>query len=273
MPKFNTLLSECGVEPKDVQLVRHQDRGPTGITPHSLLRTNPARFEEYQSNQGRKVFHRKFIASFVVSPAPSYDTLFVGLYGVKEPQTSTATVVCPVREKSFDAGRVFIYRLTPEERLRDLSQRLTVDWGGGYRSWVQRADRQNKEILELRKVTAEPEFPGFDRFVCRVRELEGTWDKWKEILSKERGIYLLSFDDGQQYVGSATGEKGFWQRWSDYLANGHGGNVALKNKDARDAIVSILDTSRLSDTHQMIIEREMAWQRKLGPKATALDNL
>lgn len=268
--KFNTLLNEHGIDPENVQLVRHKDRGPTGITPYSLLRVKPDQFEAYQSMQGREVFRRSYIASFVVMPAPTYETLFAGVYRVAKPHLNLQQVTCPVRGKRFDPGQVQIYRLLPEEKLRELSQRLTINWGDGYRSWVQHAARQNKDVLELRRSQAEPEFPGFDRFFCRLHELNTIWDSWKIALSTQRGIYLLSFDDGQQYIGSATGSAGFWQRWNDYLANGHGGNAALKNRDAREAIVSILDTARLSDTQQAIVEREMLWQRKLGPKSIAL---
>lgn len=270
MLKFNTLLNEHGIDPRNVQLVRHKDRGPTGVTPYSLLRAAPDQFDAYQTIQGREVFRRNYIASFVVMPAPAYETLFAGLYQVTKSQPNTDQVVCPVRGKLFGPGQVQIYNLSSDEKLKGLSQRLVINWGDGYRSWVQRADKQNKDVLELRKSHAEPSFPGFDQFSCRLGELHTIWDNWKTALSTQQGVYLLSFDDGQQYVGSATGNAGFWQRWSDYLANGHGGNVALKNRDARDAIVSILDTARLSDTKQVTIDREMLWQRKLGPKTIIL---
>jgi hypothetical protein len=156
MPKFNTLLRECGIDPDVVQLVRHKDRGPSDTTPYSLYLTNPAKFEEYQSYQGRKVFHRPLIASFVVSPAPIYETVFVGLYGVAPPKLNTETVVCPVREKAFTSGRALIYPLTLKQELQELILRLTIVWGEGYRSWVQRADKQNKDIQEIRQQFIEP---------------------------------------------------------------------------------------------------------------------
>jgi hypothetical protein len=95
---------------------------------------------------------------------------------------------------------------------------------------------------------------------------------WQGRLKEHQGVYLLTFDDGMQYVGSATGEEGFWQRWSDYLRNGHGGNRVLMrdHHDARNAMVSILEVSGSAQTKSDIITREMLWQRKLG-KAKSLD--
>jgi hypothetical protein len=85
MLKFNSILNECQLDPKLVQLVRHQARGPKGATPYSLLREEPARFEFFQSVQGRKVFRREFIASFVATPIG--ETLFVDLYRVSKPNS------------------------------------------------------------------------------------------------------------------------------------------------------------------------------------------
>jgi hypothetical protein len=63
MLKFNTLLEANQIDPRDVQLVRHQDRGSTGITPYSLMCNAPEQFDQYQSIQGRAVFRRKLLAS------------------------------------------------------------------------------------------------------------------------------------------------------------------------------------------------------------------
>jgi hypothetical protein len=149
MLKFNTLLKEAGVDPKDVQLVRHQDRGPTGITPYSLMRESLSdQFDLYQSIQGREIFRRNLIASFVVTPFS--ETLFANLYVVGPPQRNLSPQTCPVRRKVIDSGKCWIYPLSLDNRLMDFSKKLVIDWGEGYRSWVQRADRQDKTILELR---------------------------------------------------------------------------------------------------------------------------
>jgi len=77
-----------------------------------------------------------------------------------------------------------------------------------------------------------------------------------------------------QYVGSATGEEGFWQRWQDYLTTGHGGNKVLirDQRDARNAMVSILEVSGSVEIERDIINQEMLWQRKLGTRAKRLES-
>lgn len=210
MLQFNTILHESAIEPKSVQLVRHQARGPTGKTPYSLWRTAKDQFELYQSLQKRSVFKREWLACFIVTPEA--DTLFVGMYRNDKEERSKTEETCPVMEWTFSPGSMWRYELSPDQRLRDLSARLVVDWGAGYRSWTQRADRQNKTVLELRRQFREPAFPGFDSFAMRVAELGAIHSTWKTVLSAVRGVYLLTFDDGQQYIGSASGELGFFQR-------------------------------------------------------------
>ena len=79
-----------------------------------------------------------------------------------------------------------------------------------------------------------------------------------------RGIYLLVFEDGTQYVGGG-GRGGFRKRWMNYAADGHGGNKALKARDARHATVTILEAAGSSATAQ-----EQLWMRKLGRKVLSL---
>ena len=107
------------------------------------------------------------------------------------------------------------------------------------------------------------------KFRRRVGDLLNIPLAWQERLKEAKGIYLLTFPEGQQYVGSASGDQGFWQRWSDYARTGHGGNRILirENLDARNADVSNLEVTGSSLTKQEIIEREMIWQTKLGSRA------
>ncbi|WP_369123980.1 GIY-YIG nuclease family protein [Bifidobacterium adolescentis] len=39
---------------------------------------------------------------------------------------------------------------------------------------------------------------------------------------------ITNTDNGKLYVGSATGRNGIYQRWKNYIDNGHGGNTELR---------------------------------------------
>ena len=67
----------------------------------------------------------------------------------------------------------------------------------------------------------------------------------------------------ETYVGSATGTGGFWQRWMNYAADGHGGNIGLRERDRSDYRVSILQVAGSTDTYDDVIAMEMLWKRKL----------
>ena len=92
------------------------------------------------------------------------------------------------------------------------------------------------------------------------------------------GIYLiLDSKTGQQYVGSANGKDGIWQRWSEYAANYTGGNkelVALIKSDPhyyRHFRYSVLQTLPSNITQREIVAIENLYKQKLGSKAHGLN--
>jgi hypothetical protein len=120
-----------------------------------------------------------------------------------------------------EAGAYHVYELTLEPRLNDLIGKMLIEWGPGERAWIQRADQQNKRIIELRPTFKEPEFPGFLHFISALSKLDQLPRGWVAALQSSRGIYLLTCPKTkEQYVGSATGEGGFWRRWQDYAQTG-----------------------------------------------------
>ncbi|QPF86957.1 GIY-YIG nuclease family protein [Bradyrhizobium genosp. L] len=269
MLKFNLILSECKLDPKSVQLVRHQDRGPSGGTPYSLLREDRSQFEFYQMIQGREIFRREFIASFVVTP--SRETLFVDLFRVGELRSSSEAIICPIKLKSYDAGKLFVYDLTLDDRMSDFSKRLVLNWGEGYRSWVQRAEKQNKDVIEIRKQFEEPKFPDYFSFQKRIEDIPTLYPTWQSVLRVTKGVYLLVCKKtGAQYVGSATGDDGFFGRWTAYAADGHGGNKLLKERNQRDYTVSILETVGSKAQRSEVLALENLWKEKLGSRAERL---
>jgi len=271
---FNTILSSAGLRPADIRLVRHKDnRAVRGRTPYELWRDNRPQFEAYQSNQafhGRKKFAAPFWAVFIVNP--SDETMFAGIYAAKYLGVSEIDVPKPHMDGIDLAGTFDVYDLTLRDELSDLIGRLFIDWGPGALAWVQYADRNEKPIIELRTAFREPEFPGFLRFIEPLSQLDRLPQSWLAALRSSRGIYLLTCPKTkEQYVGSATGEEGFWGRLQYYVQTGHGGNVALKSRDSSDYQVSILEVAGTSATVDEIYEMERRWKSKLQSQEMGLN--
>ena len=198
--------------------------------------------------------------------------MFAGLYAA-----NYLTVLTEDRPKvqcdGFDlAGSSDIYDLRSDERLADLKGKLFIEWGDGTRAWTQRADNQNKPIIELRSVFKEPEFPGFLNFLASLSKVEGLPKTWIEHLKFAKGIYLLTCPKTkEQYVCSATGEEGLWHRWMNYIATGHGGNIKLKSREPSDYLVSILEVAGSSSTTDDILKMESKWKHKLQSREMGLN--
>lgn len=273
MLRFNTLLVEASIDPARVQLVRHQDtRFRSRATPYSLWLNHREQFEHYQSLQTRQVFDDEtVIAAFVVPP--NGETLFAGLYEAHARKRNTSAETCPLSFRQFAPETINVYQIAPSASpLSHLSGLLTIDWGPGTRSWVQRARKQNKPVLELRRQRQEPPFPTFLNFQTRTDELETLPETWRAVLNTTGGVYLLvSLVNGEQYVGSATGEEGLLSRWSAYARDGHGGNVLLKQRGKAPYSICVLETSGSSATRTDVLRIEQAWKRRLGSRAFGLN--
>src|SRR5206468_1764273 len=141
-----------------------------------------------------------------------------------------------------DVGGFNFYDLVPSSKLAEYRGRTVIEWGQGYRSWVQLARRKEKAIVEIHRAASEPPFPGFLDFCERLSHLAAVPASWRATLSAVAGIYLLTNPDtGKRYVGSAQGAGGFWGRWEQYAASGHGGNCRMKDVPAADYQASVLE--------------------------------
>lgn len=238
-----------------------------------LWRDNRSRFEAYQATQGfgdAPDLKAPIWASFVGTPGR--ETLFVGLY--------SASLVGPLPEDRSHpmhggieaAGSCNFYHLEPRPELVDYVGRLWIDWGKGYRAWIQRGDRIPKPILELTRTFGEPEFPGFSSLILNLSEIDTIPASWSAALSSTRGIYLLTCPKTrEQYVGMASGADGFLGRWREYFASGHGGNVALRSRDPSDYRVSILETVGSGATTADLLILEGRWKGKLLSRELGLN--
>lgn len=149
---FNAILKSAGLALSDVRLLRHQDqRSERGRSPYDLWRDKRADFELYQSIQRtdrRSHFAARYWASFVGTP--DNETIFVGIYAAKFRSLLEIDTPMVTRRRVDKAGTCDIYDFSLEKALSDLVGKLFIEWDPATRTWVQRADQQDKRVKELR---------------------------------------------------------------------------------------------------------------------------
>lgn len=257
-----------------MRLLRHQDtRYPGHPSPYILWRDNRSRFENYQATQAlgdAPDLRAPIWASFVTTPGK--ETLFVGLYSAELIGLLQEGRQHPITGGVEIAGSCNLYRLQRKPELAEYSGRLFIDWGQGFRAWIQRGDRKEKPIVELRRTLEEDAFPGFSSLILNLSEIETIPASWLAALSATRGIYLLScLRTREQYVGMASGVDGFLGRWREYFSSGHGGNVGLKSRDPSDYRVSILETVGNNASMADLLILEARWKSKLQSREMGLN--
>jgi hypothetical protein len=200
------------------------------------------------------------LAAFVATPFD--ETLFVGLYEIGEVGRTPNRTTDPLTNK--DVSGLHFYDLNLSERLADYRGRLIVNWGPGFRSWVQRADRKDKEVVEISRSVNDPPFPGFLDFRERLSTLKTVPMAWRTALGAVQGIYLLTCPkSGKQYVGKAHGAGGFWARWEQYVASGHGGNRRMLDVPESDYQVCVIEVANSSASGDTLDKMEFRWKKKL----------
>ncbi|NOI65193.1 GIY-YIG nuclease family protein [Vibrio sp. 99-8-1] len=228
-------------------------------------------FEEWQSWQSKKNFNLDFIVSLIQLPEP--DTwLFAGAYH---------SIECEWNEDHYD------YKTQEVEELKTYAGRLKVSFArSGRQSYLVAENWPNAfEVYEmLPEKLAVESFKGYQRTSLSRKKLDiivkQQVNDWKTALSGVSGIYLITdLYTGKHYVGSATGDGGIWQRWSDYARSGHGGNSRFRQliKDNGIGYVSNFQYSilEIADTHttkEDILLRESYWKDILATRRFGLNN-
>lgn len=266
--QFNDILRNEGIDPRSVKLVRHQDLGWKPRTPYILWRDDTQKFEDYQRIQSRKRFDTgDWIASFVVTQAN--ETLFVGLFATEGLGQTPVDLVDPLTLQP--AASQYFYQISLTSTLREYIGKLIVDWGPGFRSWVQRAHLQNKTILELRRIHHVDAFPGYMRFISSLSEVQALPTEWRARLTEAKGIYILTCPrTAEWYVGSAAGEGGFFERWC-YHASVGGDALMLRSRSSSDYQVAILEVMGSSSSLHDILIAEQSWMDKLQTRGMGLN--
>ncbi|HEX8505359.1 MAG TPA: hypothetical protein VF630_08330, partial [Hymenobacter sp.] len=209
---------------KRVKLVRHRDTGGT-IDRYQQYRTDRPAFLNYQREQGNPVFRD---CDYVVSCLGEKGSRarFVGVYRVLG--------------IDYETKEHYFYNLTEALGFDDLKERVIIDWGKAAINWHQWLRPESpKTVLEIQPSPFSEAFKPFKDyldFVLEFAELQElvkrqtSQDEWWRMLSAVAGVYMiLDRLTGHQYIGSAYGTEGVWQRWAAYVeTGGHGNNKQLK---------------------------------------------
>lgn len=145
---------------------------------------------------------------------------------------------------------------------------------------------QELEVLEVLndKFTGD-EFPGYENVRLTYSQLKNIIDRqtpgWTPALENQKAVYLITdTKTGRLYVGSATSQYGMLlQRWSEYVSNGHGGNVSLKEIVATYGFdyvkenfqYSILENYNARMDDRYILKREAWWKDTLKTREFGLN--
>jgi hypothetical protein len=251
---------------KKVKVLRHRS---TDKDLWNLVRNGE--FERYQNEQSWDVFGD---AEYVISFIAERDRYakFVGVWRV-------------ISKRLKPSGKGYFYKTEECDGFNNLKSRLIIYWGEGTRSWGQWLHiKGNKAISEILPFNYVMDFPGFYDFVLSYHELKRMIDnpdanrEWYRMLSSIAGVYLiLNKRTGQQYVGSAYGKGGIWQRWKSYAKNPTGGNKLIKNILAKSpeeykyfqyTILRVLEPNITKDE---VIVQETLLKQKLGSRAFGLN--
>ena len=158
--------------------------------------------------------------------------------------------------------------------------RLVVEYHNPCRTMGRKYENVMDE-LEVVQILNEQytgnEFPGYENVRLSYPLLKNIVDRqlpgWVDALRNQKAVYLITdTKTGKMYVGSATSQTGMLlQRWSSYAADGHCGNVELRELVKQQGFdyvkenfqYSILENynARMDDGY--ILKRESWWKETL----------
>ncbi len=218
-------------------------------------------FEEWQTWQSKKNFERKYIIALLQLPGVN-KWLFAGGFSSEG-------------NKYIEEEKYYKYKTTEIHQFGSLAGRLVISFKRSGRQSYLNAENWASELSvnELRpeRMVVE-EFSGYNKVMLSKKRLELVVSQciksWKGALSNVSGVYLITDKEtGKLYVGSATGDGGIWQRWSDYANSGHGGNkelvALLKEKGSKYSDNFQYSVLEIADTHSStddVLGRESYWK-------------
>ncbi len=261
------ILRSADIDPANAHAIRHafvrehQDSGLPGIHADST----DAAILTYTSQQSAKP------RIFPADP-PRIWVVFIREGGDRARLWS----VLENRGEVSNDGALRTFDLVASDHLADLRNRLVIGWRSP-RTWrLNGSTAAGYPVMEIADAQPVP-FPGFDRLVLDRAQLlaimrEHRYAAWRTALSSVVGIYLITdTSDGRQYVGKADGTENIRQRWSDYAANGHGGNVELRGVNPANFRYSVLRVFDPATPTRVIDEAESHFKYVLDTRRHGLN--
>jgi hypothetical protein len=237
----------------------------TGRSPTPLEAFYEGNFKEWQEYQNMKNFQCDHVVSLIL--LHGWQWLFAGVYKIDG-----------VTEHSDNGNTYYLYQTTYQDELDHLAGRTIIYFEKKFRASYLKGSRYGEQ-LEIHSLLPEKmtigDFDGYNDILLSYRNLKTIIRQenpsWKGSLSSIAGVYVISdTSTGELYVGSAYGDEGIWQRWSNYASTGHGDNKRLKELLAEKGIehaqnfrFSLLEIADIRSSSEQVISRESHWKEVL----------
>lgn len=290
--RFNSLLEEAGVDPREVSMILHTPTPPRlrqGLP--LMVHDRPDLFLAYQSVHSdpatAALRKRPFAASFVWQP-PGRQT-FAGLFRIlsymrrptreiyADPRFSEmedlygATDTAPAVNIARAETQVD-FQMEAMTELSDLIGRVQIPTPGG-RGYVRLAVNLDPEIIVVSPESLLlPAAPDWRDMVIHAPFLRALPDSWAARLREWRGVYLIVDEaDGARYVGSAYGDENLLSRWRAHVAGARGITAGLRARDPSTFRFSILERLNPDLAPAAIISVENTWKERLHTREFGLN--
>jgi hypothetical protein len=229
-------------------------------------------FEWGQARQSQKNFECENVLS-LINLGTGKRWLFVGVYRVDG-----------VRVDKQCGG--FVYTLNRLAGLEHLDGRAIIDFPKTFRaSYLVGANYEDQLIVDAirEEKLSIADFPGFNgvrlSFEMLASIIRQDNPSWRAALANVAGVYVITdTKTGRLYVGSAYGGVGLWQRWTEYIKTGHGGNKELRALLSKKGTTyagnfqfSLVEVCDINASPDYIVSRECHWKDVLMTREFGLN--
>jgi len=223
---------------------------------------------------GRHEFNRPYILSILDFYPENGMWLFGGIYQVHNYEA----------RPPIELAKSHAYDTSLTDRASHLIGRLKIKLSlSRGRSFRFEGQVEKMELIEvLRSSYTGPTFPGYDKASLEFSELvsiiSNDRQDWKTALANMKGVYVITFSNGQIYIGSAYGDVGVWSRWQNYARTRHGGNIEMRRLDnstngtfINGAKFTLIEAWPTRTDDAVILQREAYWKEALKSRKLGLN--